>query len=97
MNDILGAYPDLLEEVNGFIDRSESAGKPQTAILLLLKKTNVFPGSLWSGNLPKSVKADDEDQGRERDVKTVSVVNNQILYKFTSLTHLSYTLRKKEK
>nr|GEZ95853.1 putative histone deacetylase interacting domain, Sin3 [Tanacetum cinerariifolium] len=54
VNDILGAYPDLMEEVNGFIGRSDSAG------------------SLWSGNLPESVKADDEDQDPERDVKTVS-------------------------
>ncbi|GJX68388.1 paired amphipathic helix protein Sin3-like protein 4 isoform X2 [Tanacetum coccineum] len=59
VNDILGAYPDLMEEVNGFIDRSESAG------------------SLWSGNLPGYVKADDEDQDRERDIKNVSVIKDE--------------------
>nr|GEW57093.1 SIN3-like 5 [Tanacetum cinerariifolium] len=59
VNDILGAYPDLMEEVNGFIDCSDSAG------------------SLWSGNLPESVKADNEDQDRERDVKTVSVIKDE--------------------
>nr|GEX97034.1 paired amphipathic helix protein Sin3-like 4 isoform X2 [Tanacetum cinerariifolium] len=59
VNDILGAYPDLMEEVNGFIDRSDSTG------------------SLWSGNLPESVKADNEDQDRERDVKIVSVIKDE--------------------
>ncbi|GJX95887.1 paired amphipathic helix protein Sin3-like protein 4 isoform X2 [Tanacetum coccineum] len=63
VNDILGAYPDLMEEVNGFIDRSESAG------------------SLWSGNLPGYVKADDEDQDRERDIKNVSVIKDEYLAK----------------
>ncbi|GJZ01584.1 paired amphipathic helix protein Sin3-like protein 4 [Tanacetum coccineum] len=59
VNDILGAYRDLMEEVNGFIDRSESAG------------------SLWSGNLPGYVKADDEDQDRERDIKNVFVIKDE--------------------
>lgn len=44
MNDLLGGYPDLMEEVNGFIDRRERNS------------------SLWSGHLPRSLKADDVDR-----------------------------------
>ncbi|KAI3720274.1 hypothetical protein L6452_21187 [Arctium lappa] len=49
VNNLLGAYPDLMEEVNGFINRSEKTG------------------SLWSGHLPRSLRAEDEDRDQDHD------------------------------